>query len=479
MSNRVNNLAEQRICKLLDENSFMEIGSLVTARNTDFNLAQTDTPSDGVITGHGLIDGNLVFVYSQDASVLNGTIGEMHAKKIAAVYDRAMKMGAPVIGFLDCAGVRLQESVDALDALGMIYEKQVMASGVIPQISAVFGSCGGGLAVVPGLCDFTYMEADKAKMFVNAPNAIEGNRADKCDSSAASFQSENTGVVDGIGSEDEIIAEIRELVCMLPGDNTEGGRYDEDCADDLNRACESVDTMKGDPHYVLSELSDNHVFFETKKNYAKNMVTGFIKLNGMTVGAVANCTEAYDEEGKKVDEYEAVLTAKGCDKAAEFVTFCDSFDIPVLTLTNVNGFKACMCSEKNLAKALSRMTYAFANATVPKVNLLTGNAYGSAAVTMNSKSIGADLVYAWPTAKTGMMDAKLAAGIMYADESADVIEQKAKEYDELQSNVFTAAKRGYVDLIVEPADSRKYIIAAFEMLYTKRMDTPYKKHGAK
>ena len=164
MSNRSNNLAEQRICRLLDENSFMEIGSLVTARNTDFNLADEATPSDGVITGHGLIDGNLVFVYSQDSSVLNGTIGEMHAKKIAAVYDRAMKMGAPVIGLLDCAGVRLQESVDALNALGMIYEKQVMASGVIPQICAVFGNCGGGLTVVPGLCDFAYMEADKAKM---------------------------------------------------------------------------------------------------------------------------------------------------------------------------------------------------------------------------------------------------------------------------------------------------------------------------
>jgi len=478
MSNRMNNLAEQRITKLLDDNSFMEIGSLVTARSTDFNLGETDTPSDGVITGHGLIDGNLVFVYSQDVSVLNGTIGEMHAKKIAAVYDRAMKMGAPVIGFLDCAGVRLQESVDALDALGMIYEKQVMASGVIPQICAVFGTCGGGLSVIPGLCDFAYMESEKGKMFVNSPNAIEGNRIEKCDSSAAVFQSENSGVIDGIGTENEILASIRELVCLLPSDNTECGRYDE-CADDLNRACESLDIMKGDPHFVLSELSDGHAFFETKADYAKSMVTGFIKLNGMTVGAVANCSEIYDEEGKKAEEFETVLTAKGCNKAAEFISFCDAFDIPVLSLTNVTGFKACMCSEKNLAKALSRMTFAFANATVPKVNLITGTAYGSAAVTMNSKAIGADLVYAWPTAKTGMMDAKLAAGIMYSDASAEEIAAKAKEYDELQSNIFTAARRGYVDLIVEPADSRKYIIAAFEMLYTKRMDTPYKKHGAK
>ena len=282
MSNRSNNLAEQRICRLLDENSFMEIGSLVTARNTDFNLADEATPSDGVITGHGLIDGNLVFVYSQDSSVLNGTIGEMHAKKIAAVYDRAMKMGAPVIGLLDCAGVRLQESVDALNALGMIYEKQVMASGVIPQICAVFGNCGGGLTVVPGLCDFAYMEADKAKMFVNAPNAIEGNYVGKCDTSSADFQSTETGVIDMAGSEEEIFAQIRELVCMLPADNTENG-YMEECEDDLNRACENVDTMKGDPRFVLSEISDNHNFLETKKDYAKSMVTGFIQLNGLTV----------------------------------------------------------------------------------------------------------------------------------------------------------------------------------------------------
>lgn len=402
MSNRSNNLAEQRICRLLDENSFMEIGSLVTARNTDFNLADEATPSDGVITGHGLIDGNLVFVYSQDSSVLNGTIGEMHAKKIAAVYDRAMKMGAPVIGLLDCAGVRLQESVDALNALGMIYEKQVMASGVIPQICAVFGNCGGGLTVVPGLCDFAYMEADKAKMFVNAPNAIEGNYVGKCDTSSADFQSTETGVIDMAGSEEEIFAQIRELVCMLPADNTENG-YMEDCEDDLNRACENVDTMKGDPRFVLSEISDNHNFLETKRDYAKSMVTGFIQLNGLTVGAVANCTEEYDEEGKKVAEHDAALCAKGCEKASEFIQFCDAFDIPVLSLTNVAGFTATKCSERRLAKALAKLTYAFANATVPKVSLLTGNAYGSAAVMMNSKAIGADLVYAWPDVKTGMM----------------------------------------------------------------------------
>ena len=329
-----------------------------------------------------------------------------------------------------------------------------------------------------GLSDFTFMEAESGRMFINSPNAIDGNRIEKCDSSKALFQSENTGIIDGIGTEDEMFSSIRELVCLLPSDNTENGRY-EDCEDDLNRACESMDAMKGDPRYVLSELGDGHAFFETKANYAKDMVTGFIRLNGMTVGAVANCSEIYDEEGKKTESFESVLSAKGCNKAAEFVTFCDAFDIPVLSLTNVTGFKASMCSEKNLAKALSRLTLSFANATVPKVNLITGKAYGSASVIMNAKSIGADLVYAWPTAKTGMMEAKLAAQILYPNASATELTEKAKEYDELQSDIKTAAGRGYVDLLVEPEDSRKYIIAAFEMLYTKRMDTPYKKHGSK
>ncbi len=478
MSNSNDNSAMQRIAKLVDENSFMEIGSLVTARSTDFNLAQTDTPSDGVITGHGLIDGNLVFVYSQDASVLGGTVGEMHAKKIAGIYDMAIKMGAPVIGLIDCAGIRLQESVDALEAFGVIYSKQAAASGMIPQISAVFGTCGGGLAVVPALSDFTYAQADQAKMFINSPNAIDGNRIDKCDTSAAAFQSAETGTIDGIGTEDEILARIRQLVCILPANNAEGGCAEE-CIDDLNRACQHLDTMKGDPRFVLSEISDQHVFIEVKADYAKEMTCGFIKLNGMTVGAVANCTEIYDAEGKKTEEFDAALSARGCNKAAEFVTFCDAFDIPVITFTNAKGFRATMCSEKNLAKAVGRLTSAFANATVPKVNLIMDKAYGSAYTVMNSKSLGADLVYAWPDAKTGMMDAKLAAKIMYANESGSVIEEKAAEYEALQGSVKAAAARGYVDRIIDYPDTRKYLIAAVEMLYTKRVDQPNKKHGTK
>ena len=478
MSTNNASLAMQRISKLVDGNSFMEIGSLVTARSTDFNLAGAKTPSDGVITGHGLVNGNLVFVYSQDASVLNGTIGEMHAKKIANIYDMAMKMGAPVIGLVDCGGIRLQESVDALEAFGQIYAKQVAASGIIPQMCGVFGNCGGGLSVVPALCDFAFIEEEKGKMFINSPDAVKGNAKEKCDTSKAVFQAEENGCIDITGSEDEILSSMRELISILPLNN-ESDVYTNECEDDLNRVCENLTAMKGDPRFVLSEISDSHVFFETKASYAKNMVTGFIKLNGMTVGAVANCCEVYNEEGEKEEIFDAVLTAKGCEKAAEFVQFCDAFSIPVLTLTNVNGFCNCQCAEKKLAKALARFTYALSNATCAKVNLITGQAFGSAYAIMNSKSLGADLVYAWSDAKVGMMDASMAAKIMYPNANAEELKEKAAEYDNLQSNIMSAAARGYVDLVMDAADTRRYLIAAFEMLYTKYVSESDKKHGTK
>lgn len=477
MSNTTNS-ARQRLVGLLDEKSFMEIGALVTARSTDFDLNQSETPSDGVITGYGLIDGNLVYVYSQDASVLNGTIGEMHSKKIAAVYDMAMKMGAPVIGLIDCAGMRLQESVDALNGFGEIYAKQVMASGVIPQISAIFGNCGGGLTVVPALSDFVFIEKEQGRMFVNSPNALPGNNIAKCDTADAAYQSENNGCIDGVGTEVEILTQIRELICMLPGNNAGGGR-EEECTDDLNRICENLENCVEDTRLVLTHIADDNLFLETKKDYARNMVTGFLRLNGMTVGAVANSSAVFDESGEKKETFDKGLTARGCNKAAEFIQFCDAFDIPVLSLTAVEGFSASACSEKNLAKALAHMTAAFTGATVPKVNIIIGNAYGTASVMMNSKSIGADLVYAWEESKIGMMDATLAAKIMYEDKGSEVIAQKAKEYEELQSSVLTAARRGLVDLIISPADTRKYAVAAFEMLYTKGAGEPVKKHAAK
>lgn len=474
--NATENSSSRRIATLLDEGSFVEIGGAVTARSTTFNLQEKAAPSDGVITGYGVIDGNLVYVYSQDADVLGGALGEMHAKKIARIYDMAMKMGAPVIGLIDCAGLRLQEATDALEAFGSLYHKQALASGVIPQVTAIFGMCGGGLAVVPGLTDFTFMEAKDGKLFVNSPNALEGNEISKCNTASAEYQSKTAGLVDGIGAEAEILGQIRDLVCMLPANNEDDMSYEE-CTDDLNRICADIANASEDTAIALAQIADNQILVETKKDYAKEMVTGFIRLNGMTVGVVANRSKVYNAEAEVEAEFDSVLTVDGCKKATDFVNFCDAFSIPVLTLTNVTGFAATVESEKNMASAVAKLTYAFANATVPKVNVIVGKAFGSAYVSMNSKSIGADLVYAWPTAEIGMMDAKLAAQIMYADADAETLNEKATEYKELQSSPNSAAARGYVDAIIEPADTRKYVIGAFEMLFTKREDRPAKKHG--
>ncbi len=466
--------ARDRIASLLDDSSFVEVGGYVTARSTDYNLADKDTPADGVVTGYGTIDTNLVFVYSQDAEVMNGSIGEMHAAKIAKIYDMAVKMGAPVIGFIDCAGLRLQEAVDALNGFGTIYAKQAMASGVVPQITAVFGACGGGAAIIPGLSDFAYMTKENAKLFVNSPNVLDGNHVSKLDTASAAFQSENSGNVDAVcESELEVLGEIRRLVGILPANNETDLSYS-DCTDDINRGVE-VDGLAGDAKAILIEVSDDNLFVETKKDYAKDMVTGFIRLNGATVGCVANQgTEGGD-----------VLSVKGAYKAAEFVSFCDAFEIPVLTLTNVKGYKATVEEEQGLSKAVATMIAAFSGASVPKVNLITGEAYGSAYTAMNSKSIGADIEYAWPKAKISVMDPETAVKIMYADEiegaedKLTAIADKKKEFAASQADVMSAAKRGIVDDIIVPDGTRKRLVAAFEMLYTKCVEKPAKKHGAK
>ncbi|MBR1671061.1 MAG: carboxyl transferase [Butyrivibrio sp.] len=467
--------ASQRINSLLDENSFVEIGAHVTARNTDFNLKQEETPSDGVVTGYGVIDGNLVYVYSQDASVLGGSVGEMHAKKIVRLYDLAIKTGSPVIGLIDSTGLRLQEGTDALNAFGEIYLKQVEASGVVPQITAVFGSCGGGLALIPSITDFTFMEADKARLFVNSPNVLEGNYKEKLDTSSAGWQVSEVGTVDCACDEASIYEQIRQLVAILPSNNEDCDSFEE-CTDDLNRATANLDGFTADPALIAGQISDGGVFFETKREYAKEMVTGFIRLNGATVGLVGNRTALFDESGKEKEKFDDKLTANGCDKAASFINFCDAFDIPVLTLNNATGFGASKCDERRVPKAAGRLVYALANATVPKVNLITGKAFGSAYVIMNSKALGADITLSWPDSQIGSMDANIAARIL-CDKDAAAVSETARKYAELQNNVKSAAARGYVDEIVEPEDTRKYVIGAFEMLFTKRDERPAKKHG--
>lgn len=452
MSNQ-SGIAAERVSKLLDANSFVELQSRVTARSTDFNLSAKKAPSDGVVIGHGLINDQLVFVFSQDASVLGGSIGEMHAKKIVSVYDMALKVGAPVIGLLDCSGIRLQESFDALEAMGTILAKATDATGLIPQIMCVCGNCGGGLSVLASLADFTYM-VDGASLFVNSPDAIEGNSKSACDTSSAEFQMKETGVVDFAGDEATVFDAIRKLVTILPASDQEIAL--DDCEDDVNRAAEGIEGMVDDGAKIATEISDNRVFIETKQGYASCVVTGFIKLDGMTVGVIG---KRPNKKGKMS------ICPKGASKMADFVEFCDNFSIPVLTITNVDSLANSMKAETMFPRALRDMTRMFASSYTPKINLIVGNAIGSAYVLMNSKALGADLVYALPTAKVGVMDAKLAAKVITEDgeDSAKV----AAEFDALQNSVEAAAARGYIDRIVEPADVRKYVIDGFDMLLGK------------
>ena len=467
--------AMQRILSLLDENSFVEIGAKVTARATDFNLKPDQTPSDGVITGYGVIDGSLVYVYSQDASVLGGSVGEMHARKIADIYRLAVRTGAPVIGLVDSTGLRLQEATDALHAFASVYAAMAGASGVIPQITAVFGSCGGGLALIPSITDFAYMAKD-ARLFVNAPNTLAGNTEDKNNTASAEAKAA-AGMVDGIGTEEEVIEKIRTLVEMLPSNFEDEASVE--CADELNRDCEGLENAAGDPALVLSMIADNGIFAETKADYAREMVTAFARIGGITTGIVANRTALYDEEGKAAASFEPVLTTGGCYKAADFVRFCDAYSIPVISLTNAAGFAATEGEEKKIADAAGKLAYAFAGATTPKINVVTGSAIGSAYAVMNAKGLGCDLTFAFPQAKIGMMDAGMAAKILADGKGADEIAEAARAYDALQNSIDSAAARGYVDQIVEPASLRRYLIGALEILYTKREDRPARKHGTK
>lgn len=475
MSNTNALSARDRIMVLADENSFVEIGAGVTRRSTDFNMQEKSVPADGVITGYGLIQNNPVFIYSQDVSALNGTIGEMHAKKIAHIYELAIKTGVPVIGLIDCAGIRLQESTDALAGFGQIYKMKVKASGIIPQISAVFGNCGGGVAVLAAMSDFTFMEKKNAKLFVNSPNTLEGNYTDKLDTASSDFQQEASTASFIVEGEEELIAKVRELISILPGNNNETAFSDE-CMDDLNRMTEDFASEVADPSLALEDIGDNNFFMEIKKGYAKEMVTGFICLDGITTGVVANRTAEFDVDGKEIAKYAPRLTTAGCDKAVSFIRKCDAFNIPILTLTNIEGFATTVKEEKTIAEAAAKLTAAFAEADVPKINLITGNAYGTAYICMNSKHIGADMVFALEGANIGTMDAQIAAKIMYGDDKNADISAKAAEFA-AQSGTEAAAARGYVDAVIPSSQARKQLIYAFEMLFAKSGYPIGKKHG--
>lgn len=461
-------VARQRIEQLLDAGSFVEVGQFVQHRSTSFNMTNKQAPADGVVTGYGTISGRLVYVYSQDITVLSGAVGEMHAKKIGNVYDLAMKMGAPIIGLLDSAGLRLQEATDGLGGYGEIFLKQSIASGVIPQVAVILGNCAGGAAMIPSIADFTFMMDKKANLFINSPHTMEKGTALE-DIGSAAIHSEVTGLVDFIEeSEDVCFSKVRELIDLLPANNMDEAPVYE-LSDDLNRECENLQE-EADMRSIIAGIADQGQFFETKSLYGTAILTGFIRLNGATVGVVAN--------------NEPELDVDACEKAASFVNLCDAFNISILTLTDVKGYKASKAEEqRGLAKAIAKLTYAFANTTSQKVNVIVGEAFGSAYVTMNSKHISADMVFAWPTAKISVMNARSAVGIMYDDEiqksdaSDEVMNAKAQEFEEMQATPYAAASRGYIDDVIDPAFTRKHVIAALEMLISKRDNRPGKKHG--
>ncbi len=469
--------ARVRVNKLLDEASFVEVGAFVKPRSTNFNLVSKDAPADGVVTGYGTINGRLVYVYSQDETVLGGALGEMHAKKISTIYDMALKMGAPVIALLDSAGVRLQESTDALEGFGDIFFKQSTASGVIPQISAVLGTCGGGATLLPSLSDITLMSSANGKLFVNSPNALAGADEDAGELTSAAFHAETTGIVDIVcDTDDDCLAAIRNLIDLLPSNNQEEAPMVEP-HDDINRISESLDQVIGeglDGRALISEIADDKTIVELRAGYATDVVTAIAHLGGFSVGMIANQTTSGDGR----------LTAAGMEKIADFVNLLDSFDIPVINFVDTTGFAATLAEEKaGLSKTAAKMTSAFANATTAKVAVIVNRAYGTAYVASNSKHIGADFVYAWPTAKILTMDAASAVKIMYTDEiaagtlDAAGIAEKTAQYEAEQGDPFTAASRGYIDDIIEPAATRKRLVAVLEMLYSKYVTQPAKKHS--
>ena len=459
--------ARERIEALVDDHSFVEIGADIAARATDYNLSPKDTPSDGVITGHGLVDGSLIFVYAQDGEVVGGSIGEMHAKKIIALYDLAIQMGAPIVGLIDSSGIRIQESFDALESMAMLYRKSTEASGVIPQVMGIFGTCGGALSVFASLQDFIYM-TDDAKLFLQSPNAIEGNDVETCDNASADYQFTQVGSVDGIGSALQVIWDMRTLLSIIPGSNREGGLV-AGSADDLNRVAMDLDVKRDDIPAYCREISDEHLFVPIRGGTHEEMSCGFIRLGGVTVGTIGN--QALEGEDAPV------MTSGGVRKAASFIRFCDAFDIPILSLINTSGFESSLHAERHLPWALAELSSMFAKATVPKVTFYLRHAYGSSYLAMNPKGLGADFVYAYADANIEIIHAKQAAQILTADLPGDTA-MIARDYEQKHSGAYNAARHGYVDRIVDFVDTRKYLIDAFGILYTKQMGVP-KKHGCR
>ncbi|WP_026487078.1 acyl-CoA carboxylase subunit beta [Caldanaerobius polysaccharolyticus] len=476
--------ARERLSMLFDEGSFVELDAFVQHRSTDFNMANTKAPADGVVTGYGTVNGRLVYAYAQDFTVIGGSLGEMHAKKICKVLDLAMKTGAPVVGINDSGGARIQEGVDALSGYGSIFYRNTMASGVIPQITVIMGPCAGGAVYSPALTDFIVMVDKTSQMFITGPQvikAVTGEDVTAEQLGGAVTHNTKSGVAHLIGSDEkDAIALVKKLLSYLPPNNLEDAPY-QVTDDDLNRVEESLnDILPDSPNKpydmkeIITKIVDGGDFFEIQPYFAQNIMVGFARLNGKTVGIVANQPQVAA----------GCLDINASDKAARFIRTCDAFNIPLLNLVDVPGFLPGTDQEYGgIIRHGAKMLYAYSEASVPKVTMIIRKAYGGAYIAMCSKELGADVVYAWPTAEIAVMGPEGAANIVFRKEiedSPDPIatrQQKIEEYRSEFANPYRAAARGYVDDVIIPAESRPRLIAAFEMLAGKRETRPPKKHG--
>lgn len=477
-------LARERLAKLLDEGSFVEIDAFVKHRGTDFDMPTTDAPGEGVVTGYGTIDGRLVYVYAQDFTVIGGSLGEMHAKKICKVMDMAIKTGAPIIGINDSGGARIQEGIDALSGFGEIFYRNTISSGVIPQISIIMGPCAGGAVYSPALCDFVFMVEKTSKMFITGPQvikAVTGEDVTAEELGGAQAHASKSGVAHFVSSDEEAcFAEVRKLVGFLPSNNLTDSEYLAP-TDEINRLSEVLTSIVPDDNnksydvkQVIAEIVDNGEFLEVQKEFAQNIVIGFARMNGSTVGIVANQPKV--KAGS--------LDVDSSDKAARFVRFCDSFNIPIITFTDVPGYLPGADQEFNgIIRHGAKLLYAYSEATVPKINVIMRKAYGGAYIAMSSKHLGADMVFAWPTAEIAVMGPDGAANIIFkndianADDPVATRQQMIEEYKDKFANPYIAASRGYVDDVIEPDSTRPRLISALEVLASKRDTRPAKKHG--
>jgi len=476
--------ARERINAIFDENSFVEVDAFVETRSIDFGMQKKKVSGDGVVTGYGTVEGRLVFVSSQDFTVIGGSLGEMHARKITKVMDMAMKMGAPFLSINDSGGARIEEGIDSLSGFGDIFYRNTLASGVIPQISVIMGPCAGGAVYSPAITDFVFMVENTSQMFITGPQVIKAVTGED-----VSFEklggAETHNSVSGVAhfkssNEAECINDIKRLISFLPDNNLSDTQITYS-SDNLNRVCDELNEIIPDgankPYDmldVITKIVDNRDFMEIQKYFACNIIIGFGRLNGATVGIVANQPKFMA----------GVLDVNAADKAARFIRFCDAFNIPLITLTDVPGYLPGVGQEHNgVIRHGAKLLYSFSEATVPKINVIVRKAYGGAYIAMNSKHLGADMVFAWPSAEIAVMGPDGAANIIFrkeiqsAENPAEARNAKIEEYRNAFSNPYVAAARGYVDDVIEPATTRMRLINALEMLSSKRENRPAKKHG--